>query len=102
MEETMTTDIGDLVSRGEEFAKVLEAAKERIQPRRWEWYRYDSLANLSHLDQLLTGANRDLVQLSSGGPVLDFGCADGDLAFFLESLGMKVLSFDHVRTNHNG
>ena len=34
--------------------------------------------------------------------VLDFGCADGDLAFFLESLGLKVLTFDHVRTNHNG
>ena len=50
-----------------------------------------------------TGDHRDLVELSSGGcPFLDFGCADGDLAFFLESLGMKVLSFDHVRTNHNG
>ena len=98
----MPTDIGDLVSRGEEFAKVLEEAKQRVPPRRWEWYRYDSLANLQHLDQLLTGDYRDLVQLSAGDPVLDFGCADGDLAFFLESLGLTVLTFDHVRTNHNG
>ena len=98
----MPTDIGDLVSRGEEFAKVLEEAKQRVPPSRWEWYRYDSLANLQHLDQLLTGDYRDLVKLSAGDPVLDFGCADGDLAFFLESLGLKVLTFDHVRTNHNG
>jgi 2-polyprenyl-3-methyl-5-hydroxy-6-metoxy-1,4-benzoquinol methylase len=98
----MPTDIADLVSRGEEFAKVLDRAKERVHPRRFEWYRYDSLANLSHLDQLLTGTNRDLVRLAAGDPVLDFGCADGDLAFFLESLGLNVLTFDHVRTNHNG
>jgi 2-polyprenyl-3-methyl-5-hydroxy-6-metoxy-1,4-benzoquinol methylase len=98
----MTTDIGDLVSRGEEFAKTLAETKERLQSPRFEWYRYDSLANLSHLDQLLTGEQRDLVRLSGGDPVLDFGCADGDLAFFLESLGLKVLTFDHVRTNHNG
>lgn len=98
----MTTDIGDLVSRGEEFAGTLAAAKERIAATRFEWYRYDSLSNLSHLERLLPEEYRDLVKLSAGNPVLDFGCADGDLAFFLESLGLKVLTFDHVRTNHNG
>ncbi len=98
----MATDIGDLVSQGTEFAKTLERAKQRVHSPRFEWYRYDSIANLSHLDQLLKGEHRDLVRLAGGDPVLDFGCADGDLAFFLESLGLKVLTFDHVRTNHNG
>src|SRR5436190_15130066 len=49
-EQKMATDIGDLVSQGTEFAKTLEGAKQRVHSPRFEWYRYDSIANLSHLD----------------------------------------------------
>ena len=78
----MPTDIGDLVSRGEEFAKILEEAKQRVPPRRWEWYRYDSLANLQHLDQSYCPEEyRDLVKLSAGDPVLDLAARMGTWRF---------------------
>lgn len=91
-----------LAVQADAFASVLREAKSQVQPLKFEWYRYDSLGNLDHLDLLLKGFDRELAELAEGNPVLDFGCADGDLAFFLESLGLEVLSFDHVRTNHNG
>lgn len=102
MPNPRTTATGSLVSRGEEFKTRLDAARASVQPLKFEWYRYDSLGNLGFLDAILKDFGGDLVALSGGDPVLDFGCADGDLAFFLESLGLHVLSFDHVSTNHNG
>lgn len=95
-------DIGELIERGDAFAARLREVKEQVIPRDFEWYRYDSMGNLNHLDALLTGEHRDIVGLAGGDPVLDFGCADGDLSFFLESLGLRVVAFDHGRTNHNG
>ena len=38
----------------------------------------------------------------AGRKVLDLGCADGELAFFLESLGYQVTAVDHGVYNHNG
>jgi len=55
-----------------------------------------------HLNELLTGSNRDLLNLIGDGPVADIGCSDGDLAFFFESLGCKVQAIDHPISNHNG
>jgi SAM-dependent methyltransferase len=37
-----------------------------------------------------------------GRKVLDLGCADGELGFFLESLGYQVTAVDHGVYNHNG
>ena len=34
--------------------------------------------------------------------MLDLGCADGDLAFFFEDLGCRVLAVDHPPANYNG
>ncbi|HYI97915.1 MAG TPA: methyltransferase domain-containing protein [Bryobacteraceae bacterium] len=99
--EGFENNSGLLEPRAEEFAGVLRSAKEAVEKCNFEWYRYDSLGNLGHLDRLLS-ARPGLVELAGEKPVLDFGCADGDLAFFLESLGLHVVTFDHVRTNHNG
>ena len=52
------------------------------------------------MEKLLTGANRDL--LDGRGRVLDMGSQDGELAFFLESLGYQVVAVDHPAYNHNG
>lgn len=41
------------------------------------------------------------MSLIGRGPVLDVGCGDGDLAFFLESLGSTVRAIDYGPTNHN-
>ena len=80
----------------------MKAAKAGIAPRPFEWYPYDSLANVLHLNRLLTGKNRDFLSLIGNGAVADIGCSDGDLAFFLESLGCKVQAIDHPIANHNG
>ena len=98
----MSSDIRDLIQRGDAFAGYLREVKEQVPDRDFEWYRYDSMGNLNHLDALLPDEFRDIVQLAGKDPVLDFGCADGDFAFFLESLGLQVMAFDHGRTNHNG
>jgi tRNA (mo5U34)-methyltransferase len=37
-----------------------------------------------------------------GALVLDIGTADGDLAFFLESIGFRVIAIDYPGTNFNG
>lgn len=94
-------DIQQIVERARGFHARLKSVKARIAPRPFEWYPYDSLANVLHLNKLLTGSNRDLLTLIGDGPVADIGCSDGDLAFFLESLGCKVQAIDHPVANHN-
>jgi len=67
------------------------------------WYPYCSLANFEHFVPLL-GAEADFSVLLGAGPVLDIGCADGDLSFFLESVApaLRIHALDHAGTNHNG
>jgi tRNA (mo5U34)-methyltransferase len=67
------------------------------------WYPYDILANLVHLDDMLSGENRDLDRLVQGLPVADIGAADGDLAFALEDVADWQLDIiDTAATNMNG
>jgi hypothetical protein len=75
-------DIGDLVAQADGFRATLEAAKKRI-PREFDWYPYDTLANLQTMERLLAGEWRNLPALADGKPVLDVGCADGELASWL-------------------
>lgn len=94
-------DIAALIPRMMETATLLEAAKGKAAPASF-WYPYHSISNLGHLDRLLTGRNRDLLQLIGGEPVADIGAADGDLAFALEALGCDVDVIDYGPTNFNG
>ena len=82
------------------FEKELNQKKLSIKPNSF-WYPYGILNNLTHLDNLLTGENRDIMNLINKKPVLDIGSADGDLSFFLESLGINVDIIDHPLTNFN-
>lgn len=67
------------------------------------WYPYDSLANVTHMEDLLGNDSfARLKSLAGSGPVLDIGCGDGDLSFFLEHLGYPVHAVDNPVTNHNG
>ncbi len=67
------------------------------------WYPYDILANLVHVDRMLSGENRDLDRLAQNLPVADIGAADGDLAFALEDLaGWQFDIVDTAATNMNG
>jgi tRNA (mo5U34)-methyltransferase len=91
-------NISDIEREAVRFRRKLDQVKQSLGPQPFEWYRYDSLANLAHIAKLLTGSNRDL---NLTKPVLDIGCADGDLAFFLESLGCQVTAIDYPVSNHN-
>jgi tRNA (mo5U34)-methyltransferase len=87
----------------------LGAQAERLRDARLQiggdipWYQYDILANIVHVDAMLSGENRDLNRLAEGLPVADIGAADGDLAFALEDLaGWQLDILDTAATNMNG
>ncbi len=91
----------NLLAATDRLRNVIEAAKQ-AEPHEFEWYPYDSLTNVYHLDELLGTKFESLLQSGQSDGVLDIGCQDGDLSFLFESLGCKVTSVDHPITNHNG
>lgn len=94
--------IDELARRAAEFQAVLDEARGGVPAPGFEWYRYDSLGNFFTLDRLLTGERRELLKLTADLPILDIGCADGDMALFLASLGLTVHAIDNPGTNCNG
>jgi SAM-dependent methyltransferase len=93
-------DITALASEAGRFRERVRRVKESLGDTGFEWYPYDTLSALGHLEKLLTGENRLL--FDGRGRVLDMGSQDGELAFFLESLGYQVVAADHPAYNHNG
>jgi tRNA (mo5U34)-methyltransferase len=93
-------DIDDVASRVGSFEQRLRAVKS-AEPNEF-WYPYGTLANIGHLQRLLGGNAYDLMNLAEGRAVADIGAADGDLAFFLETLGFEVDIVDNAPTNWNG
>jgi tRNA (mo5U34)-methyltransferase len=67
----------------------------------FEWYPYDSLANLLNLERAMGSRYLPAFDSAQGKIVADIGCGDGDLAFFLESLGCTVDAIDFPHSNHN-
>ena len=94
-------DIRDLTARSAGFRGQFEALQRELNPAEFGWYPYDTFGNFAHLDRLLTADRRRLLALARGLPVIDIGCADGALAFFLESLGLRVQALDHPASNFN-
>jgi hypothetical protein len=92
----------DLVERARALKPRLAAAKAAVTRRDFDWYPYDSLANVLHVAELLKGATLELPEFPYRPVVADIGCGDGDFAFLLESLGYKVHAIDHPSSNHNG
>ncbi len=66
-----------------------------------KWYPWSSLGQFDILDQLLQGDTDALLKMIGREPVLDVGCGDGDISFFLESLGARVDAIDNAPTNYN-
>ncbi|HEX3463965.1 MAG TPA: methyltransferase domain-containing protein [Candidatus Elarobacter sp.] len=83
-----------------EFKERLLRTKEQLEPPSF-WYPYDTLANFIHLGKLDTDDRVTLENLR-GLTIADIGAADGDMAFYLESLGNTVDIVDHAPTNFNG
>src|SRR5688572_855289 len=94
-------DIGEIAASAARFRSVLEECKQRIGPSEFPWYPYGTLGNFSVLSRLLSGENRDLLRLIGEGPAVDIGAADGDVAFFMESLGIPMHIVDYPPTNYN-
>ncbi len=102
--EAARLGIREISEKAAAFQRKLQAVKAAAAAKEkgFAWYPYESLTNFVTLEKLLHGENRFLLELAGGDPVLDLGCADGDLAFFLESLGCKVRAVDYPATNYNG
>ena len=96
------TDFDALRERAIAFRADLLARKAAIAPD-FPWYPYDTMANIFHLDALLSGPNREVLGSLAGSRIADVGAADGDFAFFLaRELGCRVDVVDNAPTNING
>jgi tRNA (mo5U34)-methyltransferase len=94
-------DIIELSRRAQRFEERLNTVKASLKPPGFAWYPYRTLAVFSILEKLLTGPRRRFIDIAGGDPILDLGCGDGDMSFFLESLGCKVLAVDNPHTAQN-
>ena len=94
--ETLTPIARDAL----EFKQRLVTAKEQLEPPSF-WYPYDTLANFVHLGKLDTDDRVTLEKLR-GLTIADVGAADGDMAFYLESLGNESTSSTTRRPTSTG
>jgi tRNA (mo5U34)-methyltransferase len=94
-------DVAELHARAQQYRQELDLRKAALAPKDFGWYPYGTLHNFYLLDQLLTGANRNFFDRLGNGPIVDIGAADGDLAFFFESLGCEAHVADFPPTNFN-
>lgn len=90
----------DLAVAALRYRAFLDEAKTTLS-KEIHRYPYDSLSAFHHLYSLL-GSRWDSVFLTLESKyILDLGCGDGDCAFFLESLGYRVIAIDNASSNCN-
>lgn len=94
-------NIEEVAARAKLFEATLQQKKHALDVD-FPWYPYGTLDNFHVLDRILKDERREFLELIGNGPVLDIGAADGDLAFFLESLGLETHVVDFPSTNCNG
>lgn len=87
--------------QAEPFGKRLAEIKSGICPLGGPWYPFPTFASIGILDRMLEGDMTKLVDMIGADPALDLGCGDGDLAFFLESLGASAHAADYPTNNYN-
>jgi len=92
-------NIREIQKKADQFEERLDVVK-RESPA-IKWYFGDILANIDALGSLLTGNNREIFGDFIGGHVADIGAADGDVAFFLETLGYQCDIIDFPQYNFN-
>jgi tRNA (mo5U34)-methyltransferase len=74
--------------------------KKKAYDAPFNWYPYGTLHNFVHLRDCFN--QHPLETLTRSKHLADIGGADGDLAFFLNSLGYRVDVIDNAPTNYNG
>ncbi|MCB1559877.1 MAG: methyltransferase domain-containing protein [Xanthomonadales bacterium] len=92
----------DFKVKAGQWRKRLTEVKTKNPPDGFTWYGYDILANVDHVDGLLSGDSRDLLARVAGERIADIGCADGDLGLLFADLGHEVDLIDWPSTNWNG
>lgn len=88
-----------LLKLAQDFQTELDR-KKSARKVAFPWYPYGTLNNFIHLRDAFN--RHPLQSLTESKHVADIGAADGDLAFFLQSLGYKVDVIDYAPTNFNG
>lgn len=91
-----------LREQAKKFQEHLAAVKSYtpLDPR-VTWYPWQTLGQIEVLDKFLQGDTAALLHMIGRDPALDVGCGDGDIAFFLESLGARIDAIDQAPTNYN-
>ncbi len=88
------------------FQDKLEGVKRALGQLDFPWYPYDTFGSARQLDALLSpDSGAALKALAGDFAVLDLGCGDGSLTFFLEHFlerGNPIDAIDYPPTNHNG
>jgi tRNA (mo5U34)-methyltransferase len=95
-------EIAEIAQRAAAYRLEVDAVKQRLAPKDFGWYPYGTLSNFALLRKLLSREHRNLLDLADGAPIADIGAADGDTAFFLETLGHRAHAVDFPPTNFNG
>lgn len=101
MSPDLTAPFAQMLTEAARFRDALHNRRADLAAPDFPWYPYDSIGNLVHLSALLAGEHADLLR-RPGGRLLDVGAADGELTFYLESLGWTVDAIDNPPTNMNG
>jgi len=93
--------MSSLVEQARRFSVALDESRNRAPSVGFEWYPYQTISNVQHLEALLGAGHGYVMEAAREEGILDLGCGDGDLAFFFEWLGYKVTCVDYPPSNHN-
>ncbi len=93
--------VEDLLQAAVAFSETLALMKQDPLPHPLTWYPYDILGSLCHLAPLLNDHFEAIAGALRTHPILDVGCADGDLALLFASLGCRVTAIDNPPTSSN-
>jgi tRNA (mo5U34)-methyltransferase len=93
--------IREIAKAAARYSKYLDTVKAKHPLSSGGWYPYPTLAAFPVLAEMLQGERQDLLAVAGTSAVLDIGCGDGALSFFLESLGCAVKAIDHPSSNYN-
>lgn len=95
-------DYAELLNHAAQWKSQLEKVKSSPPSPERTWYAYDILSNLWHLQNLMNQLPDEMLSLFGSAHMADIGAADGDLSYFLESIGNSVDLIDWPDTNWNG
>ena len=79
----------------------MDAVRKRVRPEPYDWYQFNSFANLTQFEQILDNGFETALKLAGDEPVADLGAGDGDVSFLFESRGCQVTAMDWPGTNEN-